>query len=427
MNNDNFIDFEGGGQKTQHEIFVLGQDQAPPKDSGAAGLVRHLSTIQIPSFDGKKNHLSLDAFFEEIEKHQLTHPEISEEDVVRIAIGKCTGHAFNVIKEAIPNIKELKDLKERLRSGCCLYTNPDIYEQQLNNCKQERREPVSDYYQRVCSIQQQLERCRKQREETSAQKKIRLEEERAKILQRGLRPSIRSYIRRLGITDLEKILHYAAQEEAYEDDPADMDEHMVAFLEDKFKNLEVKMERQAAPSQQYEVAALAQQPQLARQQPFFPQSPPQAAPGAPVQQQHYFPQVPPQNALPHQVQQQQYAAPPVPFQQQQYAAPQAPFQQQLYAAPQVPFQHQQGFAPTGQQGGRKRRPGVVCYNCQKPGHYKNECRSQFPCSYCGIRGHGVSTCPEVPCTTCNTKGHTPRNCPSNALNQQPLINQKNGQ
>jgi len=118
---------------------------------------------------------------------------------------------------------------------------------------------------------------------------------------------------------------------------------------------------------------------------------------------------------------QQYPQPNYQFQQPMTGWPNPPYNQRQYyqqypqftnpnqysqppVAQYQPNRRVQGF--TTRSPGRRNRSNIICYFCQKPGHYKNECYSYLRtmgqnqqqqtgnplCTYCGKSGHRAENC-----------------------------------
>jgi hypothetical protein len=47
---------------------------------------------------------------------------------------------------------------------------------------------------------------------------------------------------------------------------------------------------------------------------------------------------------------------------------------------------------TGQKPHLNRTSPEICFNCKRPGHTYAECQATCPCGFCGMSGHGWSTC-----------------------------------
>lgn len=406
-------------------------DQGPPAqaDPTANALLLAFNNMGLREYDGDERNQSLHAFLESIERVRFSRPNITEKDLVNYAMGKCSGHAYRVLKDAKDSITTMAQLKDALLLGCGVYDNPEIHEYQLATCKQEKGEGVAAFYRRLCKIQQCYENSREALQETEDQRKARQDEDKAKYLKRGLRAPIKDEVRRQGLKTTAAILKFALQEEIFGSAGPATAEDIVAAIVPALKTMLPRGE--AAPNDQFDAAAIAaiQQPRAqapwqtklpASQQLQQAQFPSYAQNGAPLQQAllpgYAQNSVPPQLApLP--------GYPQNGFQQQQLQgrgyAPvwQAPGQQTYGGQWQ-----QQGM---GQSRGRGTRAGVVCFACNKPGHYKSQCKARYPCAYCGQKGHGVNSCPHVPCTQCKATGHPLKACPANAMMQQQQTQTKN--
>lgn len=388
-------------------------DQGPPAqaDPTANALLLAFNNMGLREYDGDERNQSLHAFLESIERVRYSRPSITEKDLVSYAMGKCSGHAYRVLKDNKDSITTMAQLKEALLLGCGVYDNPEIHEYQLATCKQDKGEGVAAFYRRLCKIQQRYENSREALQETEDQRKARQDEEKAKYLKRGLRAPIKDEVRRQGLKDTAAILKFALQEEIFGSAAPATAEDIVAAIVPALKTMLPRGE--AAPNVQFDVEAVAAYQQPRAQAPWQTKLPA-------LQQQ------------PQQAQFPSYAQNGVPLQQAPlpgYA--QNGFQQQQLQgqgyAPVWQAPGQQAFGGQWQQQGRGRgtRPGVVCFACNKPGHYKSQCKARYPCAYCGQRGHGVNSCPHVPCTQCKATGHPLKACPANATMQQQQTQTKN--
>jgi hypothetical protein len=43
-----------------------------------------------------------------------------------------------------------------------------------------------------------------------------------------------------------------------------------------------------------------------------------------------------------------------------------------------------------------KKPGIICFNCGKEGHFQSACTSPAHCSLCDVDGHTTGMCPELP-------------------------------
>jgi hypothetical protein len=332
--------------------------------------------LNIREYNGDEKNQPLHVFLENIEKVRISRPAITEEELVRLAISKCTGHAFGVVRHILPSISSLEQLEKALQLGCGVYDNPDVYEMKLLTCNQARDETVNEYYRRICKIQGKLERCRETPKETDTESRRRRDEEKAKVMKRGLLPRYRDEVRRRELKDVDLILKFALQEETFS--PVDQKvEEMVAELLPMLKK-KLTFQQLDPRERSLSVAAV----------PFYPS-------GQHHQQvafQEHWQQRQSEHGVLGQFQHGEFP--------QQSSWDVAPFQQKT-GQPSYNMRNLYQHHSTNT---------TFCYNCYKPGHYKSNCRAPLCCSYCGKSEHIIYNCPAMPCTKCKLYGHTPRNC-----------------
>lgn len=351
-----------------------------PQDATAQSLVFSLDVMNIKEYDGNERHQPLHAFLERVDKVRLTRPNVTELELVRLAISKCTGHAYGILKPAISTIKNLEQLKEALQLSCGTFDNPEIYEVQLITCKQERNESVNGFHQRICEIQHKLERCREpDLRENGTDKQKRLLEEKAKVLKRGLLPRYRDEVRRKGLTDANQILKLAKEEELFSSQNETSKEEIVASIMPILQDKLTLIEQQLSSTNNWPAAAPAHQSN-ARSSGLSVA----AASFHPAASQHQ------RGAL---VSKQQQELPNNWMQQSQHSK-QRDFYEQNNINQKVPAKNQK------------------CYNCDRTGHYKSNCMLPPCCMYCGDLDHTLQSCPKIPCIKCNSFGHMPRTCNS---------------
>jgi hypothetical protein len=376
--------YEEGFFPTQNVVASIEKDgnqepqandhhEDPPLDKfgmSAQSVFFNIAGMNIKEYDGDENHQPLHTFLENIDKLRLTRPNITELELVRLAISKCIGHAYGVVRPISYAIDSLEQLEQVLQLGCGVFDNPEVCELQLINCKQERNESVSGFFRRICNLQQRLERCRENIKENGPEKRKRLEEERAKVLRRGLLPRYRDYVRQTQMKDGNVILKFALEEEMFLPPPDKSPEELVATL------MPMLEQRFTLHSQQL-LSAI----------------------GSDVGQTH---QVGTRGAG--------LSITAVPF---------------LPAANQQQQQGQRQYSNWMQQ---KNQPGrkqasceqnmnqklptknLKCYNCDRTGHFKSNCIFPPCCVYCGDTSHNLQNCPSTYCFKCNTFGHMPRTC-----------------
>ena len=80
---------------------------------------------------------------------------------------------------------------------------------------------------------------------------------------------------------------------------------------------------------------------------------------------------------------------------------------------------------SGRRSSPYRRREVVCYGCQRVGHYKRDCPRQrgatrrTGCTICGEPGHSMPQCMNIVCAACKGNGHPANHCPKNGLRRGP--------
>lgn len=337
--------------------------------------------LGIKEYNGEDEHQPLHAFLESIEKVRISRPATTEAELVRLAVSKCTGHAFGVVRNSYSSFTSLEQLERALQVGCGVYDNPDACEMQLLTCKQERNESVNEYYRRICMIQQKFERSQVAPAETNEEKRLRTEEVRAKVLKRGLLPRYRDEIRRKDIKEVDMILQFALQEEFHSSSGDQKLEEMVAALLPMLEKKLTLQKQLVTRDRSLSIAAV----------PFHPS-------GEHHQQvafQDHWQQQQSEHGALKQVQRGDN--------QQSSNWELAPFQRSQQRNSMDTYNRNNNF--------NQQLPSeIFCYNCNKPGHYKSRCLAPVSCQYCGASEHSIYWCPKIPCTACNSLGHTPRHC-----------------
>lgn len=322
-------------------------------------LLVSIERTNIKEYNGNEKHQPLHVFLESIERIRLGRPSITDEELLGLAISKCSGHAYGVIRSATTTITSIEELEKILQLGCGVYDNPEVYEIKLITCKQEQNESVNDFHRRICSIQNKLERCREtELGESEAEKKTRMEEEKAKVLKRGLLPRYKDEIRRKEIKGANQILKFALQEEMFLSPTEKANEELVnaiwPMLQTKL-TMHGQQQQVDAVNSGLSVAAVSFQPGANHH------------PGALVG--HW---------------------------QQQQQQRQTSHKQDSYK------KNMNQYLPTNNT--------IRCYNCNQTGHFSSNCATPSLCWYCGVSEHNMHECPSIPCTRCNSFGHTPRTC-----------------
>jgi len=387
-------------------------NQVEPTNPQAAMLLTKLDGADIRSCDGTSPR-AVAAFLESLEKLIIQRPKMPVPELIRMAIYKCSGHAYRVVRNLDPETTSLATFRTALELGCGVCYDINTAEANFSSCRQEPNEQTSAYYQRLSACLRELELCGETIEgETDEVRQRRYEARLSRTFEAGLRQHLATAVRASRVTTMAEKLQVALREEAaFKAVPRDDKTEMIAAVVEGLKNTFLTQPGSGAHSGGHLQQLQQQQYDLQSQQ------------GAAGPHNQYEVKL-----NHHEVNYNQYGGPggpPIHQGPQQYFQPQQQFGGQRHQGGhnqrhygghnqrQYGGQNQRQFgAPNQQYPPRQRTPiqDVVCYTCHQKGHYARNC-DMSNCTYCGSSGHSVKACPTLPCSICKQVGHTYDRCP----------------